>query len=131
MTDPQEPIRVLVVDDEPAIREALRALLELEPDIDCVGVASSAQDAITLAEEFAPDVTVLDIRLPGGGGQRVADELRQKSPDTELLAFSAFGDRESMAGMRSHGAAAYLAKGAPNQEVVDTIRMLGSRARRR
>lgn len=126
MTEP-EAIRVLIVDDEPIIREALRALLETEPDIDVVGVASDAGEAIALVELLEPTVTVLDVRLPGGGGEHVAHELRRKAPNTKLLAFSAYGDRDSIATMRSLGVAAYLVKGAPNADVVDAIRELGRR----
>ena len=121
----QAQIRVLIVDDEAIIREALRALLEHEPDIDVVGVAGDAQEAISLVERLSPHVTVLDVRLPGGGGELVAQELRRKAPETKVLAFSAYGDRDSITMMRALGAAAYLVKGAPNHEVVDTIRSLG------
>lgn len=121
----QEPIRVLIVDDEAIIREALRALLETEPDIDVVGVAADAQEAIALVELLEPTVTVLDVRIPGGGGEHVAHELRRKAPNIKLLAFSAYGDRDSIATMRSLGVAAYLVKGAPNQDVVEAIRSLG------
>lgn len=125
MSAQAESIRVLIVDDEPIIREALRALLETEPDIDVVGVATDAQEAIALVELLAPTVTVLDVRLPGGGGEHVAHELRRKAPETKLLAFSAYGDRDSIATMRSLGVAAYLVKGAPNADVIDAIRELG------
>lgn len=120
-----EAIRVLIVDDELLIREALRALLEVEPDLDVVGVAGNAQEAITLTETLEPTVAVLDLRIPGGGGEHVAQELQRRAPNTKVLAFSAFGDRDSIATMRSLGVAAYLVKGVSNAEIVDAIRKVG------
>lgn len=125
MNAPASSVRVLIVDDEPVIREALRALLEFEADMDVVGVATNAQEAIAMAELLEPNVTILDVRMPGGGGEHVAHELRRRAPQTKLLAFSAFGDRESIAMMRSLGVSAYLVKGVSNTEIVTTIRQLG------
>jgi DNA-binding NarL/FixJ family response regulator len=124
MSEPTGNIRVLIVDDEPIIRDALSALLEIEPDIDVVGVATNAQEAIAMVELLEPTVTVLDVRLPGGGGEHVAHELQRIAPETKLLAFSAYGDHDSIATMRALGVAAYLVKGAPNQDVVESIRTL-------
>lgn len=128
MTSNGSRVSVLIVDDEPVIREALRALLELEPDMHVVGVATDAQEAIALAQELAPTVTVLDVRMPGGGGEQVAHELRRRAPGTKLLAFSAFGDRDSITLMRSLGVSAYLVKGASNADILATIRELGADA---
>lgn len=124
MNAPSATVRVLIVDDEPVIREALRALLEFEPDMAVVGVATDAQEAIAMAELLDPSVTVLDVRMPGGGGEHVALELRRRAPNTKLLAFSAYGDRDSIAMMRSLGVSAYLVKGTSNAEIVATIREL-------
>ena len=123
MTDPV--VRVLIADDEPLIGAALRALLEVESDIEVVALVTDAAAAIEAAERLNPAVTVLDIRMPGGGGVHVARELRARAPGTRLLAFSAYGDPGSIARMRGLGVSEYLVKGASNDEIVAAVRRLG------
>src|SRR5947208_13114490 len=122
-------VRVLIADDEPLIGEALRALLEVEPDMEVVAVASDAEQAISLAEQHEPAVMLLDVRMPGGGGLHVARELRSLSPKTKLIAFSAYGDAASIAQMKEVGVSEYLVKGAPNHEIVAAVRRLAHAAR--
>jgi DNA-binding NarL/FixJ family response regulator len=118
-------LRVLIADDNPIIGEALRALLETEPDIDVLAVAADADEAINLAHRHSPSVVVLDVRIPGGGGVRVARELRRWAPAMKLMAFSAHGDPSSIAQMTSAGVTEYLVKGTPNAEILAAIRRLG------
>jgi DNA-binding NarL/FixJ family response regulator len=120
-----ERLRVLIADDNPVIGEALRALLETEPDIDVLAVAADADEAIEMAHRHLPTVVVLDVRIPGGGGVRVARELSRSSPAMKLMAFSAHGDAGSIAQMASAGVSEYLVKGTPNAEIVAAIRRLG------
>ena len=119
-------LRVLIADDNPAIGEALRALLETEPDIDVLAVAADADEAIDLAHRHCPSVVVLDVRIPGGGGVRVARELRGLAPSMKLMAFSAHGDASSIAQMSSAGVTEYLVKGTPNAEIVAAIRRVAT-----
>ncbi|WP_246258459.1 response regulator [Amycolatopsis anabasis] len=123
-------LRVLIADDNPVIGAALRALLETQPDIDVVAVAGDADEAINLAGRHSPEVVVLDVRLPGGGGARVARELRRCAPAPALMAFSAHGDARSIAEMTSAGVAEYLVKGTPNAEIIAAIRRVGAPADR-
>jgi DNA-binding NarL/FixJ family response regulator/EAL domain-containing protein (putative c-di-GMP-specific phosphodiesterase class I) len=122
-------LRVLLADDEAAIRSAMRELIEHEPDMEVAGVAGDADEAIELAMRLHPDVAVLDVRMPGGGGPRAAAELRRLSPTTRAIAFSAYQDRTSVLSMLDAGAVGYLVKGAPNAEITATIRSAGSDAR--
>ncbi|MFD5094176.1 response regulator transcription factor [Amycolatopsis thailandensis] len=115
---------MLVADDNPVIGDALRALLETEPDIDVVAVALNAGEAVALAELLVPEVAVLDVRIPGGGGAWMAREIRRRVPQTRLLAFSAHSDTRSIAQMASAGVTEYLVKGSPNTEIVAAIRRL-------
>jgi DNA-binding NarL/FixJ family response regulator len=117
-------VRVLICDDDPLIREALREVLQAAPDIAVVAVATSTDEAIALAERHAPTVAVLDIRMPGGGGPRVARELRARFPGIGLLAFSAYGDARSVDDMRQAGVRDHLLKGARNTEIVAAVRRL-------
>lgn len=123
-----EPLRVLICDDDPMIRLALHDLIAAEPDLDVVGVAEDADQAISLAERLAPGVVVLDVRMPGGGGTRAAREIRLRSPDARILAFSAYADRTVVAEMRRVGAAEYLLKGVSNDEIVAAVRRVGRSA---
>jgi DNA-binding NarL/FixJ family response regulator len=128
MTPPPDRLRLLICDDDAMIREALRDVLEAEPDLDVVAVAKDTDEAITLAEHHQPTVAVLDIRMPGGGGSRAAREIQDRSPRTEILAFSAYDDTDAMEQMRLLGVTDYLIKGTPNNEILTAIRRLGRRA---
>ncbi|MGD0834269.1 MAG: EAL domain-containing protein [Candidatus Dormibacteria bacterium] len=115
------PTRVLIADDDVNIREALRDLLDSEPGIEVVAVAADAVEAVEAATRERPDVAVLDVKMPGGGGPAAARGIRAASPDTRIVALSAYGDRASVVEMLRAGAVAYLVKGALADEVTDTI----------
>ena len=119
-------LRVLISDDDPMIRDALRDVLEAESDIAVVAVARDAEEAISLAERHSPAVAVLDVRMPGGGGPRAAREIRQRSPGTRILAFSAYDDINTVAEMTQAGISEYLMKGAPNVEIIAAVRRVAS-----
>jgi DNA-binding NarL/FixJ family response regulator len=118
-------LRVLISDDDVLIRDVLKEVLDEEPDIAVVAVAADADEAIRLAEHHRPSVAVLDVRMPGGGGARAAREIARCSPGTAILAFSAYADRASMAGLAAAGVTEYLVKGAPNRVIVEAVRRLG------
>lgn len=119
-------VRVLISDDDPMIRAALRDVLESESDIAVVAVAKDADEAIALAERHSPAVAVLDVRMPGGGGPRAAREILQRSPDTRILAFSAYDDISTVAEMTQAGISEYLMKGAPNVEIIAAVRRVAA-----
>jgi DNA-binding NarL/FixJ family response regulator len=119
-------LRVLISDDDPLIREALRDVLEAESDIAVVAVAKDADEAIAMAERHSPSVAVLDVRMPGGGGPRAAREILQRSPGTRILAFSAYDDVSTVAEMTQAGISEYLMKGAPNVEIIAAVRRVAT-----
>lgn len=121
-------LSVLVCDDEPMIRDALRDMFQAEPDLEVVAVARDADEAIALAEVHLPVVAVMDVRMPGGGGARATREIRLRSPHTQILAFSAYSDAAAMDEMLLVGAREYLVKGAPNDEILAAVRRLGGTA---
>ena len=118
---PSSLIRVLVADDEQPLRDAICDLLAGEPDMDVVGAAADAGRAVALAQETAPDVALLDVKMPGGGA-RAAAQIASVSPETKVVALSAYEDRGSVQEMLRNGAVGYLVKGAPPFELLEAIR---------
>ena len=113
--------RVMIADDDANIRDALRELLESEAGIEVVAVARDATEAVEAAAQQHPDVAILDVKMPGGGGPRAARGILAESPGTRIVALSAYGDRASILEMLSAGASAYLVKGSMPDEVTQTI----------
>jgi EAL domain-containing protein (putative c-di-GMP-specific phosphodiesterase class I)/FixJ family two-component response regulator len=113
---------VLVADDAPATRESLVELLEDTADLVCVAAAPDAGTAIAQAARYQPDLALLDVIMPGGGGLAAALGIREVSPRTKMLAYSAATDRASVIQMLRSGARGYLVKGAPAQDLLDSLR---------
>jgi signal transduction histidine kinase len=117
-----ERIRVLVAEDEPAVREALVDLLSSDATIEVVGSAKDADEAIEMAAESKPDVALVDVKMPGGGGARAAREIRTNSPQTHVVALSAYEDRRTVLEMLRAGAVGYVVKGTSADEILRTVR---------
>ena len=117
----RRPIRILVADDQPGIRESLAELINEEPTLTLVGVAQDAEEAVQLANSERPDVVVLDVSMPKGGGPRAAREISRRHPGTRLLALSAHEDDASVRAMLGEGAHGYVVKGSPIEEILDAI----------
>ena len=113
-------IRVLVAEDDPAVRAALAGLIRAEPSFELVGETASAAAAIDLAEQEQPDVAVIDVRMPGGGPTAVRG-IKRKSPATRMIAFSAADDRPTVLGMLEAGVVGYLVKGSSIESIVDSV----------
>src|SRR5687767_3898820 len=94
--DPNEqsdPIRVLLADDEPGLRIALSELLSHVEQVELIGTAADAEEAIRIAEAGRPDVALIDVRMPEGGGPHAARGITRVSPATRVIALSAYEDR--------------------------------------
>ena len=115
-------IRVLIAEDDPAVRQALSDLLSTEEGIDLVGTAGDADEAIETARRTRPTVVLCDVRMPGGGGPRATAEIRSNAPRTNVLALSAHDDRSTVIGMLQAGAVGYLVKGSSADDIVGAIR---------
>jgi len=115
-------ITVLIAEDEPGVRAALSDLISIEDELELVGAAADAQEAIDMAREHFPDVALLDVKMPLGGGPRAAREIRDLSPTTRVVALSAYEDRITVLEMLRAGAAGYLVKGTSAGEIVEAIR---------
>ena len=114
-------IRVMIAEDDRALRTVLANLIDAEQLLDLVGAAGDADEAIEVARGVRPDVALVDVRMPGGGGPRVAREMGLVSPGTKVLALSAVGDRASVVEMLQAGAVGYLLKGSTAEEIVDAV----------
>jgi DNA-binding NarL/FixJ family response regulator len=118
-------MKVLLVDDHEIVREGLRAMLEAQGDIQVVGEAGTATDAVKRVGFDDPDVVVLDVRLPDGSGVEACREIRQRFPNVKVLMLTSFADEEALMGAIIAGAAGYVLKRIKGQELVDSIRRVG------
>ena len=121
------PVRVLIADDHPLFRRGIRFSLECRQEIVVVGEADNGEDALRLIEALEPDVAVLDYRMPGLTGAEVCAALaaRADRPATALLLLSAYEDAELVWAAVSAGAAGYVAKTAPAEEICDAVVRVG------
>jgi DNA-binding NarL/FixJ family response regulator len=117
-----KPARILIADDHAIIRDGLKVLLNAQPDLEVVGEASNGQDAFKLADELRPDVVVMDVSMPNGGGAQVTRRIRQSCPSVKVLALSAYEDEVYVRQLLSMGAVGYVLKRAVTDELVRAIR---------
>jgi DNA-binding NarL/FixJ family response regulator len=122
MTISSPPIRILVVDDHPVVRQGLRSLLSNHPDLQIIAEADHAQAALAAIRQEAPDVVLLDIRLPGATGVEVARQAQRDAPDTRIIMLTSYDDDEYLIGAMQAGAHAYLLKSVSDETLVWTIR---------
>jgi two-component system, NarL family, response regulator DesR len=119
-------IRVVIADDQGIIRQALGALLSLEPDIDVVGLAGDADDAVALVAEHEPDVVLMDVQMPGGTGLpdgiAATAQITARQPATHVIILTTFGRPGYLRRAMEAGAVGYMVKDAPADRLVEAIR---------
>jgi DNA-binding NarL/FixJ family response regulator len=120
------PIRVFLLDDHEIVRRGVRELLEAEPDIEVVGEASSAAEALARVPATKPDVAVLDVRLPDGNGVAVCRELRSNMPELACLMLTSFADDEALFDAIMAGAAGYVLKQIRGNDLVGAVRTVAA-----
>jgi len=116
--------RVVLVDDHGIFRSGVRA--ELGSAVDVVGEADDVAPAIALIEQAQPDVVLLDVHLPGGGGGKVVSAVRERWPEVRFLALSASDAPEDVIGVIRAGARGYVTKTISTAELLDAIRRVAS-----
>ena len=119
-------IRVFLLDDHEIVRRGVRDLLEAEPDIEVVGEASSAEQALRRVPALNPDVAVLDVRLPDGNGVTVCRDLRSQMPDLKCLMLTSFADDEAMLDAIMAGASGYVLKQIRGTDLISAVRTVAS-----
>jgi len=111
----------MIADDEETVRDVLLSLLKTDDEISVVGAGQDADEAIAIAVSERPDVALLDVRMPRGGGPRAAREITRLSPGTEVIALSADDDPKDVRTMLRAGAGSYLVKGDGTEDIVELI----------
>ncbi len=114
--------RVFLVDDHEVVRRGLKELLDGEDDIDVVGDAGTAGMALAGIAKTAPDVAVLDVRLPDGNGVEICREVRARDPRLACLMLTSFSDDEALFDAIMAGAAGYLLKDIKGNDLLDAVR---------
>ena len=116
------PIRLLVVDDHPIVRGGIAALVGTQSDLELVAEASNGREALQQFRKTRPDVTLLDIQMPGMDGIEVLAAIRSEFPNARVIVLTTYGgDVQAMRALKG-GAQAYLLKGSMQKELLDVIR---------
>ncbi|MHB1137809.1 MAG: response regulator [Microthrixaceae bacterium] len=119
-------IRVFLLDDHEIVRRGVRDLLESAGDIEVVGEAGTAEQAVERVPLAAPDVAVLDVQLPDGSGVEVCRELRSVHPEVACLMLTSFADDEAMFDAVVAGAAGYVLKQVRGSDIIDAVRRVAA-----
>ncbi len=115
-------VRLLLVDDRPAVRTGLRIWLSLEPDLEVVGEASNGSEAISLTQALRPDVVLMDVEMPGMNGISATAALRSLSPQSAVVILTLHDDAATRTRARESGAAAFVAKHRMEETLLAEIR---------
>ena len=124
------PIRIMVVDDHPLLREGVAALIATEPDLQLVAVAADGREAIEQFRATRPDVTLMDLQMPNMSGIDAVISIRNEWPDARIIVLTTYaGDALAMRALKA-GAQAYVLKGMVRKELLETIRAVNQGQRR-
>jgi DNA-binding NarL/FixJ family response regulator len=124
------PIRIMIADDHPVVREGFAAMIETEPDMAVVGQARSGEEALELFRRERPDVTLMDLRMPGMGGVDAIRALRREFPASRLIVLTTYDGDEDIYRAIEAGAQAYLLKDMLCDEILAAIRAVHAGQRR-
>ncbi len=120
------PLRILLADDHPVVREGLALILDNQSDLTVVGQASDGREASELFSQLQPDVTLMDLRMPEMGGVEALTVIRTQFPNASIILLTTYdGDEDIYRGLRA-GAKSYLLKDASTQEILRAIRQVGT-----
>ncbi|MGD8463253.1 MAG: response regulator transcription factor [Anaerolineae bacterium] len=118
-------LRILLVDDHEVVRVGIRTLIDRQPDMEVVGEAGSVREAVNQAEQLAPDVVVLDVRLPGGSGLDACRQIKELRPDTRVIMLTSYPDDEVLFDAIANGADGYVLKKIGSEDLIDALERVG------
>ena len=118
---PTDTVRVAIADDDPLARMAIEAMIKRGDRLELVGIATDVPEIVHIVESERPDVAIVDMVMPGGGGAEAARQIRSGSPDTRVIALTAFDTPEAYLEMLSAGAAGLLVKGCTADRLVQMV----------
>ncbi|MEV4891124.1 response regulator transcription factor [Nonomuraea sp. NPDC055795] len=114
-------IKLLIVDDHPVVREGLRGMLDGDPGLDVVGAASSGDEAVVRARELAPDVVLMDLRMPGGDGVSATGRILADRPGIRVIVLTTYESDQDIVRAVEAGAAGYLLKDTSAEDLVAAV----------
>jgi DNA-binding NarL/FixJ family response regulator len=120
-----EPLRILIADDHPLFRKGMRTLLESLPDMEVVGEAATGEEAVERAVALQPDVVLMDLQMPAGGGLTATRQIAKASPHIRILVVTLFEDDDSIFAALQAGARGYMLKDSDEEEMLRAIRAVG------
>lgn len=120
----QDTIRVMLVDDDERIQQALRLAIETHPELNLVGQAYTLKDAMAVVEELQPEVVLVDLGLPDGSGLELIAHIHQHMPGCESMVLTVFGDESHVISSIEAGATGYLTKDTRTADILDRLKQL-------
>jgi len=126
MTSPAVPLSVMIVDDQAIVRLGFQALLESQPDLTVVGTAGDGRDAVRLATALAPDIVLMDVRMPVMGGIEATRALQRLSAPPKVLILTTFDLDEYVYDVLRAGASGFLLKDATPEQILEGVRVVGA-----
>jgi two-component system, NarL family, response regulator DevR len=120
------PLKVLLVDDHEVVRAGLRALIDGHDDLVVVGEAGTAEEGVRRVGFDAPDVVVLDVRLPDASGVEACREIRSRFPEVKVLMLTSFADEDALMAAIVAGASGYVLKRVKGHDLISSIRRVGA-----
>nr|BFE79044.1 hypothetical protein GCM10020093_016450 [Planobispora longispora] len=119
---PEHPLRLMIVDDHPVVRDGLRGMFEGVPDIVVVAEAADGHEALALTRAERPDVVLMDLRMPGLDGVGAIERLRADHPAVRVVVLTTYDTDADVSRALTAGAAGYLLKDAPRDELHQAVR---------
>ncbi|GAB4386201.1 MAG: response regulator transcription factor [Elainellaceae cyanobacterium] len=122
-SNPSLPIRLLLVDDQILISHGLKAMLEIEPELQVVGIAENGKTAVQQVASLRPDLVLMDVRMPVMDGREATRLISHQFPEVKVLVLSTFDDDQYIRDSIQAGAKGYLLKDMPSEELVQAIHL--------
>jgi DNA-binding NarL/FixJ family response regulator len=122
------PVRLLIADDHALVRQGLRGMLEREPDIEIIGEARNGREAVDLCLTLGPNLVLMDVRMPEMDGLEATRAIKHERPEVGVLMVTMHDNQDYMLEATKAGAAGYVLKDAPRDELIGAVRRIASPA---